>query len=130
MSAKSLKIFSWQTLQKYKVLNTLKGEQAETIQSKTLNRKRSPQLILSSTQSPRWQATRPYSGDGGGHTAHPAHPPHQTHTRGCAGSIRLRWHINHRSFACSTQCRYQNKFPPTHRSLGVSASQGGVMLPE
>lgn len=34
-----------------------------------------------------WQATKPYSGDGGGHTAHPARPPHQTYTWGCAISI-------------------------------------------
>lgn len=61
------------------------------------------------------------SSDGGSHTAHPAHPPHQTYMYGHGESIRLGWHTNHRGFACSTQHRYQNKFTPTHRSLGVPA---------
>lgn len=71
------------------ILNTLNGEQAESTQSKRLH-KRSLQLILTSTQSSHLQAMRPYSGDGGGHTANLAHSPHQTYMRGSAGSIRLR----------------------------------------
>lgn len=62
MSAKPLKIFSWQTLHKYWTL--WREELAESIQFQMINQTRAPQLIPTPTESSLWQAMKPYFGDG------------------------------------------------------------------
>lgn len=53
---------------------------AETIQFKTLNQTRIPQLILILTESSPWQAVRPYFGDGEAtQLTVPTHPTKPTH---------------------------------------------------
>lgn len=110
---RSLKVFSQQTLQNFKVLSALKGEQAASVQCETPNWKRSPRQILTSTQLP----TRSRSGDSRGHTAHSIPPTRPNLHRWIFWSTRFTGWVNPKGLACSTQRRYRTEFLSIHEFL-------------